>query len=85
MVICGAIAAMMSTALPLLASGIRRSRASIGWVAGCVLCVTGLILTLSPIGITLGVAALVMAQNEFDVLSLEGGLRDWEYETEPSC
>ncbi len=31
-----------------------------------------------------GVATLVMAQNHLDVLSLEGGLRDWEYETEPS-
>jgi CRP-like cAMP-binding protein len=32
-----------------------------------------------------GVATLVMAQNQFEVLSLEGGLRDWEYETESSC
>ena len=31
-----------------------------------------------------GVATLVMAQNQFDVLSLEGGLRDWEYNTESS-
>ena len=32
-----------------------------------------------------GVASLVMGQNQFYVLSLEGGLRDWEYETESSC
>lgn len=27
------------------------------------------------------VATLVLTQNQFDVMSLEGGLRDWEYET----
>ena len=28
------------------------------------------------------VATLVLSQNQFDVVSLEGGLRDWEYELE---
>jgi len=28
------------------------------------------------------VATLVLAQNQFDVMLLEGGMRDWEYETE---
>ena len=28
------------------------------------------------------VATLVLAQNQYDVMSLEGGLRDWEYELE---
>jgi len=28
------------------------------------------------------VATLVLAQNQFDVMSLEGGMRDWEYEVE---
>lgn len=29
-----------------------------------------------------GVATLVLTQNQFDVVSLEGGMRDWQYDTE---
>jgi len=28
------------------------------------------------------VATLVLTQNQFDVMSLDGDLRDWEFETE---
>ena len=28
------------------------------------------------------VATLVLTQNQYDVMSLEGGMRDWEYEVE---
>ncbi len=27
------------------------------------------------------VATLILAQNQFDVVSLEGGMRDWPFET----
>jgi O-antigen ligase len=58
LILPGHLAAILATALPILASGVRRSWSSVGWVLGCVLCVVGLFLSFSPIGIALGVAAL---------------------------
>jgi hypothetical protein len=56
----GHLAALLATALPLLLSRIRRSISAIGWMIGCLLCVIGLVLTYSPVGIGLGVMASVM-------------------------
>jgi hypothetical protein len=55
----GHLAVLLAAALPILVAGIRKDRRSAVWAAGAVLCVVGLALTRSPIGI--GLAALAMA------------------------
>jgi hypothetical protein len=59
------LAVLLATALPVLSAAVRRGWSSAVWLAGCVLCVTGLILTYSPIGIGLAAAAslAVVARN----------------------
>lgn len=54
---------VLATALPLLISGIRRSAAGVVSFVGCALCVVGLLLTQSPVGIVLaiGVSLTVLA------------------------
>ena len=54
----GHLAAVLATALPILAAGVRRSWRSVGWLAGSLLCGLGLVLTRSPIGIGLALLAL---------------------------
>jgi hypothetical protein len=51
------LAVLLATALPVLLASVRRGWSSAGWLAGSVLCVIGLILSYSPIGIGLAVAA----------------------------
>ena len=53
----GHLAALLATALPLLLTRVRRSISAIGWMVGCLLCVVGLVLTYSPVGIGLAVVA----------------------------
>jgi O-antigen ligase len=57
LVLPGHLAAILAMVLPLLLAGVRRSWATAVWVVGCVLCVIGLILTYSPAGIGLALAA----------------------------
>jgi len=54
----GHLAVLFAAALPILLAAIRPSRRSIVWVAGAGLCVAGLLMTRSPIGIGLAVLAL---------------------------
>ncbi len=57
----GHLAVMLATALPLLVAGIGRNLKSLPWVAGSLLCLVGLVLTRSPIGIGLaGMAILAL-------------------------
>ncbi len=51
------LAVVLATALPLLIGGIRRSAVGAASILGCVLCVVGLLLTQSPVGIVLAAAA----------------------------
>ena len=48
---------VLATALPLLIAGVRRTAAGAASLLGCVLCVVGLLLTQSPVGIVLAAAA----------------------------
>lgn len=57
----GHLAALLASALPLLVARVRRRRSSIGWVIGCLLCVVGLLLTQSPVGVGLAVLAVIAA------------------------
>jgi len=56
----GHLAVLFATALPLLMASIRRGRQSAPWAIGAGLCVLGLVLTRSPIGIGLAVVAMVV-------------------------
>ncbi len=56
-VLPGHLAAVLASVLPLLAVGVRRSWSGAAALVGCVLCGVGLVLTYSPIGIALAVAA----------------------------
>jgi hypothetical protein len=51
------LAVVLASVLPLLIDGVRRSWAGLASLVGCVLCVTGIILTYSPVGIGLAVVA----------------------------
>jgi O-antigen ligase len=51
------LAVVLATVLPLLIAGIRKSAAGAASILGCALCVVGLLLTQSPIGIVLAAAA----------------------------
>jgi hypothetical protein len=51
------LAVLLATALPLLLTSLRRDWRSAPWLAGCLLCVLGLVLSYSPVGIGLGAAA----------------------------
>jgi hypothetical protein len=62
------LAVVLATALPLLVAGVRRSAAGAASVLGCLLCVAGMWLTQSPVGIVLGVSA---------VLTVVAGRRRW--------
>ena len=55
----GHLAVLLATALPLLLAGTRRGLRSVPWAAGSVLCLVGLILTRSPIGVGLAGLAIV--------------------------
>ncbi len=57
MILPSHLAAVLATALPVLVAGAGRSAAGVCWLAGGVLCVIGLIVTHSPIGIALAAAA----------------------------
>jgi O-antigen ligase len=59
LVVPGHLAALLATALPLLMSGVRRSWSAALWIVGCGLCVMGLVLTYSPVGIALATVAAV--------------------------
>jgi O-antigen ligase len=54
----GHLAAVLAMALPILAAAVRPSWRAAGWLAGALLCGVGLVLTRSPIGISLAVLAL---------------------------
>ena len=54
----GHLAVLFAAALPILVAAIRPSRRSVVWVAGASLCVAGLLMARSPIGIGLAVLAL---------------------------
>lgn len=54
----GHLAAVLAMALPILAAAVRPSWRASGWLAGALLCGVGLVLTRSPIGISLAVLAL---------------------------
>ena len=56
----GHLAVVLATALPILAAAVRPSWRSAGWLAGALLCGVGLVLTRSPIGISLAVLALAV-------------------------
>jgi O-antigen ligase len=51
------LAVLLATALPLLLAALRRSWKGAPWLAGCLLCVLGLIISYSPVGIALAAAA----------------------------
>jgi O-antigen ligase len=51
------LAVVLATVLPLLIDGVRRSAAGAASLLGCVLCVVGVLLTQSPVGIVLAAAA----------------------------
>jgi hypothetical protein len=51
------LAVVLATALPLLIAGVRRSTVGVVSMLGCALCMVGLLLTQSPVGIVLGAAA----------------------------
>jgi O-antigen ligase len=54
----GHLAALLATALPILAAAVRPSWRSAGWLSGALLCGVGLLLTRSPIGIGLALLAV---------------------------
>ena len=57
----GHLAALLATALPLLVTGIGRGVKSLPWAVGSLLCLVGLVLTRSPIGVGLaGIAILAL-------------------------
>jgi hypothetical protein len=56
----GHLAVLFATALPLLLAPIRRSGRRVPWAVAACLCVLGLVLTRSPIGIGLAGAAMVV-------------------------
>lgn len=70
----GHLAAVLATALPILAAAVRPSWRAAGWLAGALLCGVGLILTRSPIGITLAVLALAVLALRRRRTLLVGGL-----------
>lgn len=70
----GHLAAVLATALPILAAAVRSSRRAAGWVAGSLACGVGLVLTRSPIGITLAALALAVLAFRRRRTLLVGGL-----------
>ncbi len=56
----GHLAVVLATALPILAAAVRPSWRAVGWLVGSLLCGVGLVLTRSPIGISLAVLALAV-------------------------
>ncbi len=55
----GHLAVLLAMALPLLVAGIRRDVRSLPWAVGSLLCVIGLVLTRSPIGVGLAAVAIL--------------------------
>jgi hypothetical protein len=56
----GHLAVVLASALPILAAAVRPTWRAAGWLAGSLLCGIGLVLTRSPIGISLAVLALAV-------------------------